>query len=152
MNRPVMKYVVLGLIAVLIAAGAFGAFFDTMMTRDTPPSVSDENALNVPSGQPISFHDTIMNQPGYGLTARFRFIAPELDARLAELDHEELEADLSHLCNRYAVPRLKVSTRPSTIVISLSNAPLAFGDVRQDITQIFEAYSLTDQGCEWKAF
>lgn len=107
--------------------------------------------LTPPSGQPVEFYETIMDQPAMGLTARFRFLAPQLSHYLDSLSYEELEADLSYLCDSYALPRLSVP-EPAMIVISLTEAPVEFGAPAPDMAQVFEAYHPEDGSCEWEAF
>ncbi|NVK46537.1 MAG: acetolactate synthase [Rhodobacteraceae bacterium] len=114
----------------------------------TPVEAQD---LTVPSGQPVEFFETVMDQPAMGLTARFRFLAPELPRYLKDLSYEELEADLSALCVGYALPRLS-TPEPAMIVISLSEAPTEFGSPDPDVAQVFEAYRPVDGVCEWEAF
>lgn len=107
--------------------------------------------LSVPSGQPVTFFETVMDQPAMGVTARFRFLAPELPAYLERLSYDELEADLSSLCVSYALPRIS-APEPAMIVISLSSAPTEFGTPDPDVAQVFEAYHPMGGSCEWEAF
>lgn len=118
----------------------------------TPVAAQD---VAVPSGQPVAFYETLMDRPAMGLTARFRFVAPELGQRIKTMAYEALEADLSALCVSYALPRLAEPT-PAIIVISLSERPTEFGSPDPNVAQVFEAYrpTETDAGaiCEWEAF
>lgn len=118
----------------------------------TPVAAQD---VAVPSGQPVAFYETLMDRPAMGLTARFRFVAPELGQRIKTMAYEALEADLSSLCVSYALPRLAEPT-PAIIVISLSERPTEFGSPDPNVAQVFEAYrpTETDAGaiCEWEAF
>ena len=107
--------------------------------------------LHVPSGQPVEFYDTVMDRPGMGLTARFRFLAPQLAEVLKRLGYEELEGDLSYLCDSYALPRLG-DPKPTVIVISLIERPTDFGTPSPDVAQVFEAYRPAGDHCEWEAF
>lgn len=107
--------------------------------------------LSVPSGQPVEFFETVMDQPAMGLTARFRFLAPDLETYLARLSYTELEADLASLCVTYVLPRLG-TPEPSLVIISLSSAPTEFGDPAPDVAQVFEAYRPAGTTCEWEAF
>ncbi|MBU1277966.1 MAG: acetolactate synthase [Alphaproteobacteria bacterium] len=115
----------------------------------------DAQDVTVPSGQPVAFYETLMDRPAMGLTARFRFVAPELGLRIKTMPYEALEADLSALCESYALPRLG-EPMPSIIVISLSERPTEFGAPDPEVAQVFEAYrpAETDAGaaCEWEAF
>lgn len=111
--------------------------------------------IEVPSGQPVTLQDVIWNQPGpAGLTARFRFIAPEIARDGGLIDFDTAAADMDHLCETYALPRVTTITgpRPAQVVISLSDIPVEFGVVTPEATQFFEAYSITEGVCEWEAF
>lgn len=107
--------------------------------------------ITVPSGQPVEFFESLLDRPGMGLTARFRFIAPELPQTLERMAYEALEADMAYLCATYALPRIAVPV-PSTIVISLAERATEFGSVEPDVAQVFEAYLPAGDTCEWEAF
>jgi hypothetical protein len=111
----------------------------------------DLDVLTVPSGQPVTFFESLLDRPAMGLTARFRFVAPELAQTLVDLSYEQLEADMAYLCDTYALPRI-ASPVPSMIVISLSQRETVFGSVDPDVTQVFEAYRPAGETCEWEAF
>lgn len=146
------KYAVMVLIAVLIAAGVFGAVFERVLASEAQASSTAQSVLDVPSGQPVVFLDRVLSAPDHAATARFRFVAPELADRVESLSYADLEADLAFLCDSYALPLLDGSARPETVVISLSEAPVEFGATQPEITQVFEAYKLTETGCIWEAF
>ncbi|MEM5476725.1 DUF6497 family protein [Pacificibacter sp. AS14] len=116
---------------------------------DLSPRVLD--VITVPSGQPVTFFESMLDRPATGLTARFRFLAPELPQTLTILSYEELEADMAYLCDTYALPRI-ASPVPSMIVISLSERETVFGSFEPDVAQVFEAYRPADTVCEWEAF
>lgn len=128
-----------GLIAaILLASPAFG-----------------QELVPVPSGQPVTFLDAIWNEPGpAGLTARFRFVAPQIAQQGGTVDFDTASADMEALCNTYALPRIETTTgpRPAQVVISLSDRPVEFGVISPDATQFFEAYSIVDGACVWEAF
>ncbi|MCH2095041.1 MAG: DUF6497 family protein [Rhodobacteraceae bacterium] len=108
-------------------------------------------ALEVPSGQPVEFHEMIWNQPGSGLTYRFRFIAPELGQTGRGFD--DVAADFEYLCNVYALPRLSsIGPKPTDIIISMASEPTDFGQPSPEVTQFFEAFSLKDGLCIWEYF
>lgn len=110
--------------------------------------------IEVPSGQPITLHDTIIGEPGPGgLTARFRFVAPNIARDLGIMTFIEAEADMHHLCETYALPRIaSPGPKVAQIVISLSDRPLAFGEVAPDVTQFFEAYRPDGTQCIWEGY
>ena len=111
----------------------------------------DLEVLAVPSGQPVTFFFFFFDRPAMGLTARFRFVAPQLPQKLVELSYEELEADMAYLCDTYALARI-APPLPSMIVISLSQRETVFGSVEPDVAQVFEAYRPAGETCEWEAF
>ncbi|AJE48090.1 DUF6497 family protein [Celeribacter indicus] len=113
------------------------------------PALAED--LAVPSGQPVRFLERLTDRPATGPTARFRFVAPDLAAMLDRLGYAQVEADLSYLCESYALPRLG-EPRPSLVVISLSAEPTEFADPAPEVAQVFEAYRPVETGCEWEAF
>lgn len=114
------------------------------------PAVSSE-AIAVPSGQTVTFHDMIWGEPGpAGLTMRFRFIAPQI---AGEIGYDEAEPDMAFLCESYALPRLSAQG-PSVnqIIISLSDQPVPFGEMAPEVVQFFEAYRPEGTACIWEGF
>lgn len=107
-----------------------------------------------PSGQAISFLETVQSAPGPGgLTVRFRFIAPGIAKAGGSVDAEAAQADMLWLCDSYAVPRLpQGGPVPAQIVISLSDRAVPFGETAPDATQFFEAYRVEDGHCVWEPF
>ncbi|SHH28996.1 DUF6497 family protein [Marivita hallyeonensis] len=103
--------------------------------------------LEVPSGQPVTFHEMLWDRPGGGLIYRFRFIAPEIGAEGRE--YEDVEADMEHLCETFAIPRVETTTgpKPKQIVISFSQSEIEFGEASPDVTQFFEAYRIENGSC-----
>lgn len=124
------------------------------LTLLTCPAMA-QDSVPVPSGQPVTLQDVIWNEPGpAGLTARFRFIAPEIAQDGGSIDFDTAAADMDHLCDTYALPRLNTITgpRPAQVVISLSDIPVRFGEITPEATQFFEAYAIVDGACVWEAF
>lgn len=114
-------------------------------------SVKESAPITVPSGQPVQFFESLFDRPAMGLTARFRFVAPDLPQKIADLSYERLEVDMAYLCDTYALPRL-VGVVPATIVISLSERATEFASSEPDVAQVFEAYRPAGETCEWEAF
>ncbi|SFI47646.1 DUF6497 family protein [Celeribacter neptunius] len=137
------------LIACAMLASALG--FAATAERAPVSAEALTQELIVPSGQKVEFFETVMDRPAMGLTARFRFLAPELPRYLERLSYEELEADLAALCVGYALPRLGEPS-PAMIVISLTSEPTEFGDPAPDVAQVFEAYRPVEGTCAWEAF
>lgn len=115
------------------------------MTGQTP------DLIEVPSGQPITLLEVILNEPGTeGATARFRFLAPEITP---EGDFDAAVADMQHLCDTYALQRIAGTVpMPQQIVISLSDREVGFGQSDPDATQFFEAFSIDTGICVWEPF
>ena len=110
--------------------------------------------IDVPSGQPVTFHDTVANEPGPGgLTIRFRFVAPQIARDPGRIPFALAEGDMVHLCETYALPRLpEMGPRVSQIVITLMDRPVPFGATVPEATQFFEAYRPEDGKCVWEGF
>ena len=114
----------------------------------------DGPLIEVPSGQPITFHEVIRDAAGpAGLTYRFRFIAPDIARIGGDVTFEIAVVDMDHLCNRFALQRISnIGPQPSQIVISLSDRATAFGQAAPEATQFFEAYRVEDGVCIWESF
>ena len=132
-------------IAILLSVFAF------VPLANAEQSSLDETTIAVPSGQTVSFYESLMDHPEHDIMARFRFLAPELPTRLADMSYQDLEADLAYLCESFALPRLAASD-PAMIVISLAQAPTEFGTPNPDIAEVFEMYSRDGSTCAWEAF
>ena len=113
-----------------------------------------QEAIAVPSGQPVTLQDVIWNAPGpEGLTVRFRFVAPDIALQGGDVDFETASADMLFLCETYALPRIAVPGPAfEQIVISLADRPLDFGSTEPEATQYFEAYRPEGNSCIWDAF
>ncbi|MEO3415617.1 DUF6497 family protein [Roseovarius sp. CAU 1744] len=112
---------------------------------------SDADTVVLPSGLETYLQETLWDRPGGGLVYRFRFVAPAFSA--AEADFDAVSADLEHLCNSFALPRLSnVGPLPSQIIISLADRESEFGVIDPDVSQVFEAYSIEEDTCKWEVF
>ena len=127
-----------------------------LLIRDTVriEPAADAALIDVPSGQPIRLIDTVWGVAGpSGLTVRFRFLAPQIERDLGRMTFVEAEADMAHLCQTYALPRLAVpGPDVAQIIISLSDRIVEFGEISPDATQFFEAYRAEDGRCIWEGF
>lgn len=105
-----------------------------------------EGGVTVPSGRAVSFLDVITNAPGAdGAAARFRFVAPGLQAG------EDASADMQALCDSYALPRIEgMVPAPQQIIIVLSDRPVPFGEAAPEAVQFFEAYRPEEGACIWE--
>jgi hypothetical protein len=115
--------------------------------------MSDPAPIAVPSGQTVTLQEVIWNEPGpAGLTIRFRFVAPAI-APGGGIDFATAAADMAHLCESYALPRIAAAgPAPAQVIISLADRALPFGQAAPEATQFFEAYRIEDGRCIWEAF
>jgi hypothetical protein len=113
----------------------------------------DGARIEVPSGQEITLQDVIWNAPGPdGLALRFRFLAPEI-APGGGVEFETAAADMQHLCNSYALPRIAdQGPHPEQVIISLSDVAVPFGEAAPEATQFFESYRIEEGVCVWEMF
>ncbi len=110
-------------------------------------------AIDVPSGQPITFQDVIWEAEGDENTYRFRYIAPEIARNGGRIDFEQAEGDLRYLCEHSALPALVKQKRTvARIVITLSDRPVDFGKTDPDATQFFDSYTPQGNNCIWEGF
>jgi len=110
------------------------------------PAQATGEALSVPSGQPVEFLEMLWDRPGNGLVYRFRFVAPEIGQE--GRGYEDVEVDMQHLCERFALPRVaETGPQPNQIVISLSQEAVEFGVMTTEVVQFFEAYRVEDETC-----
>ncbi len=106
-------------------------------------------ALAVPSGLEVVLHEVITDPRGVdGLTIRFHFIAPAIGAEDG-FDPDAALADMEHLCQNYALPRLASGTGPTPahVVVGLADRPVPLGEVDPDAVQLFEAFRIEDAAC-----
>jgi len=113
----------------------------------------DGTRIEVPSGQEITLQDVIWNAPGPdGLALRFRFLAPGI-APGGGVDFETAAADMQHLCDGYAVPRIAdQGPHPDQVIISLSDVAVPFGEAAPEATQFFESFRIEEGVCVWEMF
>jgi len=126
-----------------------------MVEAEGPQVIAGEDAVVVvPSGQDVRLLEVVLNAPGPdGVAARFRFVAPAIAKDGGEIDFETASADMAHLCQTYALPKLaELGPVPPQIIISFSDRAVPFGEAAPDATQFFEAYRVEGDACIWEAF
>ena len=144
LSRPIAP------VALLAAVFCTGLAQATDSPEVTP---GDGVTVEVPSGQTVTLQEVVWNAPGTdGLATRFLFVAPAI-APGGGIDFDTASADMQHLCDAFALPRVKDNTPPpEQIVISLSDRPVPFGQSAPEATQFFESYTLNDGVCTWEMF
>jgi len=112
-----------------------------------------EKALQVPSGQPVTLGEVLIDDSQGETWVRFRFIAPHIGGATDEVPYEKAATDMDHLCQNLALPYLaEYALDPARVVISLSDRAVPFGTANRDATQYFEAYRPENTTCIWEAF
>ncbi len=121
------------------------------VTMHSASAAQAEGTIALPSGMVVTYLDTIHSAPGpEGLTIRFRFVAADLAGTPAD---ETTLADMTWLCETYALPRLaSTGPAPAQVIITLADRPVEFGTVDPEATQYFEAFRPEGETCQWEAF
>lgn len=130
-----------------------GTVLPAMIIALTLPLCAQEDII-VPSGQRITFIETVRDAPGPGgLTYRFRFLAPDIARADGTVTDDMAFDDMAQLCADYALSHLSnIGPQPAQIIISLVDRPLPFGTPDPEATQFFEAFHLEDGACIWDGF
>jgi Family of unknown function (DUF6497) len=131
-----------------------GAGVAALILTAAGPACAEDKPIAVPSGQNITYVDTVQGAPGPdGLTIRFRFLAPAIARDGGTVLAEAAQADMLALCRTYALPRIaSTGPQPAQIVISLSDRPVEFGVGDEGATQFFDAFSIQDGDCILELF
>ena len=112
-----------------------------------------EVLINVPSGQPVHFHEVIWQQNEGQNVYRFRYVAPEIARDGGSVNFEQAEADLKYLCEQSALPALAGQGRlADRIIISLSDQKTDFGKTNPAATQYFDSFIPNNVNCEWEGY
>jgi Family of unknown function (DUF6497) len=114
---------------------------------------SDE-AIVVPSGQGVMLHDVIVDAPSPGTAIyRFRYLAPAIARDGGTMNFETSIADMQHLCESYALPRLTAPLPAKLeVIISFADLPVPFGETNPQATQFFVAFTIKDGLCILEPF
>ncbi len=112
-----------------------------------------QQALEVPSRQPVTLGEVLIDDATGELWVRFRFIAPKIGDGPEQVTYETSSGDMDYLCLFLVLPYLaQYELQPSRVVISLSDRPVPFGATDPDATQYFDAYRPENASCIWEAF
>ncbi|WP_342586142.1 DUF6497 family protein [Leisingera sp. ANG-Vp] len=107
----------------------------------------------VPSGQPVTLAEVLLDDAPGQTWVRFRFLAPEIARETGTVSYEAAAPDMDHLCETLALPYLAENgLTPARVVISLSDRMVPFGAQNPAATQFFEAYRPENASCMWEAF
>ncbi len=107
--------------------------------------------VEVPSGQPITLVEVLVDDTPGETWVRFRFLAPEIAETGGSVDYETAAADMDHLCGAFALSYMdSYDLEAIRVVISLSDRSVAFGESDPEATQFFEAYRPENGRCIWE--
>jgi len=130
-----------------------GVFLLCFGLHGTALMAQEKLLIDVPSGQPIFFHEVIWDQDAGQNVYRFRYIAPEISRDGGSVNFEMAEADLKYLCEKSVLPALAGQGRTADrIVISISDKKVEFGKTNAAATQYFDAFIPKDASCEWEGY
>jgi len=109
-------------------------------------------ALDVPSGQPVSLQEVLVDSVGPQTWLRFRLIAPAIARETGEIDYQTAAGDMMHLCQELALPYIgEHDLTGDVIVISLADRETEFGVADPEVTQFFEAFHIENDLCIWES-
>ena len=110
-------------------------------------------AQDVPSGQPVTLHEVLVDTVNGESWLRFRFLAPQIAREGGDVSYGEAEGDFQELCETVGLPYLtEYDLAPDLIVIALMDRPVPFGQPDPEATQFIEAFRIVEDGCVWEAF
>lgn len=110
-------------------------------------------AQDVPSGQPVTLTEVLVDAVGTESWLRFRFVAPEIARGTGTISYTQAEDDFQALCETFALPYMTdFDLMADIVVISLMDRPVPFGTSDPQATQFIEAFRPAPEGCVWEAF
>ena len=117
-------------------------------------TLGDAAVFAVPSGQSITLQEIIWNSQGpEGPVARFRFVAPKIARDIGLIDAETAGQDLVHLCQSIVLQKLaEKGPIPTSVVLSVADRALVFGEANPDATQYFESFRIDGDICIGELF
>lgn len=111
------------------------------------------HAAEVPSGQPVTLHEVLVDETADMNRLRFRFIAPQIARDGGAQTYESSADDMLYLCSTLAIPYIaEYALTGEVIVISLADRETEFGVADPDATQFFEQFRADGDTCIWEDF
>lgn len=113
-----------------------------------------DDAFVVPSGQAVTLHEVIVDQPSADMAIyRFRYLTPAIAREGGTMSFEASIADMQHLCDSYAMQQIMPPMPMATqVIIAFSDVALPFGETNPDATQFFMAFEIKDGLCVLEPF
>jgi len=116
-------------------------------------SAGAQQVVLVPSGQPVTLDEVLLDENPGELWVRFRFIAPKIGKNVGKIGYDVTAVDMDHLCETLALPYIdQYGLEPARVVISMSDRAMIFGAADPTATQYFEAYRTESARCIWEEF
>jgi|GEM_PF-6269596 len=145
-------------IALLLAALTVLSFRLTLeLIRPGGGDLVQGAEVAVPSGQKIWFLDRSTGiggdagRTGEGISARFRFVAPDIGSDSA--DSDAISEDIMHLCQvARLVLELENKEKITQIVIGLADRETVIGSTDPDVRKFFEAFRPEGETCVPEVF
>ena len=110
-------------------------------------------AQDVPSGQPITLHEVLLDNVNGEDWLRFRFIAPRIGRADSDISYADSAPDMAHLCGNVVIPYMaEYNLTGHLIVVSLADQETEFGATNPDATQFFDAFRVENGACIWEVF
>lgn len=109
--------------------------------------------VDVPSGQPVTLAEVLLDTDPGALWVRFRFVAPRIREGAGAVTYDVAMIDMDHLCHQLALPWLVArEVTADRIVISLSSQMVTLGTSDPAVTQFFEFYRPDGADCVWEEY
>ncbi len=110
-------------------------------------------AADVPSGQPVSLHEVLVDAQDDATYLRFRFLAPLIAEGPDKISFATAGEDMKYLCETLALPYIAQYTlEGDKVVISFMDRITEFGVADPDAVQYFEAFRPESDSCIWDDF
>lgn len=131
--------------------GCWGAFAAALVLSG--PGAAQTAPVDVPSGQPVTLNEVLLDETPGTLWVRFRFVAPRIGKDAGQITFDVAAIDMDHLCDAVAIPYLdNRAITAERVVVSMSDRAVEFGASDPDATQFFGAYRLENARCIWEEF
>ena len=112
-----------------------------------------DKPVSVPSGQPITLNEILLDHEPGALWLRLRFVAPQISRNDGGVTHDQATQDMDHLCKDLALPYIQAQAiAPARLVLSFADRAVPFGVQDASATQFFEVYRPSDETCIWEGF
>lgn len=107
----------------------------------------------VPSGQPVTLQEVLVDENPGEVWVRFRFVAPDIARGAGRVTHDVAVADIDHLCQNFAIAYLdRFDLHPARVVVSLADRATTFGKTVPEATQFFEVFRVEGSRCVWEEY